>query len=114
WAELAMTLRSVNAPSADHAGQVRSPRARCTNTSPAYTRIAKSINTGTAHHIHGGKPNHSARAYSETKLIANATSPANITPPMTTRINTPESGFIRLGWVEADAFESVLRSSVTN
>src|SRR5699024_9567023 len=72
------------------------------------------MNTGTAHHIQGGNPSHSATEYKATKLMANATNPATITPVTTTRIKRPESGFIRFGCCHVVATLLLLRSSVTD
>src|SRR5699024_11612422 len=84
----------VNAPRAEHAGHVVSPRAVHISASPADTNNITSIKIGTAHHIHGGSPNHSATWYNATKLMAKATNPASSTPPTTMRMNWPESGLI--------------------
>src|SRR5699024_8144626 len=113
-APLAITLSRVKEPRATHDGQVPSPRDLWTSTSPAYTKIARSMNTGTAHHIQGGNPSHSATEYKATKLMANATNPAIITPVTTTRIKRPESGFIRFGCCHVVATLLLLRSSVTD
>src|SRR5699024_907509 len=62
----------------------------------------------------GGNPSHSATEYKATKLMANATNPATITPVTTTRIKRPESGFIRFGCCHVVARLLLLRSSVTD